>query len=46
MVDTTSNLNMPAKNIVAAQDHIRMDQLDSVAAVFYGNIMSVIKLRH
>ena len=45
MVDTTSSLTLSTQNIVAAQDHIRMDQLDSASALSYGSIMSVIKLR-
>ena len=39
MVDTSSSLNM------LTQDHIRMDQLDRVAEIWFGNIEAVIKLR-
>ena len=40
MVDTSSSLNT-----MLTQDHIRMDQLDRVAEIWFGNIAAVIKLR-
>ncbi len=36
---------MLTQDIVAAQDHIRMDQLDRAVEIFYGYSMSVMKLR-
>ena len=45
MVDPTSGLNVFTQDIVAAEDHIRMEKLDSAAALSHSSIMSLIKLR-
>ena len=44
MLNTASSQTMLTQDIVA-QEHIRMDQLSCAAAVYYNNIMSLIKLR-
>ncbi len=45
MVNTTQSTNMPTQNIIAADNPIRMDRLDSATALFYSNTMTLIKLR-
>ena len=41
---TSENLFDFQKDI-ETKDHIRMDQLDSAATLFYGNTIALIKLR-
>ena len=36
---------MLAQDIVADENYIRMDKMDSAAALYYSSTMSVIKLR-
>ena len=44
MVAPASSPNTPTYDI-AAEDYIRMDQLDSIADIWMSNIQALIKLR-